>query len=79
MHVSKYGFEAYKGMVAASRVYSAFINHDPTPVIKELARYGYEIRDAETLLQELQSFGVDVNALPEDIISQLALAKLLEG
>ena len=79
LHISEYGFEAYKGMVAASKVYSAFVKYDVLPIIKDLTKHGWEIRDARKLLQELQTFGVNVNILPENIVSQLALAKLLEG
>jgi len=79
LHIRNNGFEAYYGMVAASRVYSAFMKGDASTVMRSLMQGGYRIDKAVEVLEKLRDFGVDLNVLPEKVVSQLALAKLVEG
>lgn len=72
-------FEAYKGMVSTSKVYSAFTRNNATILVSHLVKHGYRIDKAESVLSELRDFGVDFDVLPENVVSKLALAKLLEG
>jgi len=71
-------FKAYKGMVATSKVYSAFVKDNATILTNHLVRHGYQIEKAESVLSELKEFGVNCEILPEHVVSKLALAKLLE-
>jgi hypothetical protein len=77
-HVSEDMFEAYRGMVAASKVYSAFTRNDATILMNHLVERGRRIEKAESILNELRDFEVDFEVLPESVVSKLALAKLLE-
>jgi len=79
LQVFEDGFKAYKGFVAASKIYSAFVKSNAAIVMKELTKEGCEIEGAENLLQELKEYDVDLNTLREHVVSKLALAKLLEG
>ena len=72
-------FKAYEGSVAVSKIYSAFMKRNAWIVMRQLVKEGDEIDRAEDLLRKLESFDVDVNVLPECVVSRLALAKLLEG
>ncbi|MEM3040504.1 MAG: hypothetical protein QXG97_00585 [Nitrososphaerota archaeon] len=78
LHVSEDGFEAYKGMAATSKVYSAFTRNDATILMNHLVERGYRIEKAESVLSELRDFEVDFDVLPESVVSKLAIAKLLE-
>ena len=71
-------FKAYKGMVATSKVYSAFTKNNATILVGDLVEHGYRIEKAESVLSELRDFGVDFEVLPENVVSKLALAKLME-
>jgi len=71
-------FKAYEGSVAVSKIYSAFMKRNAWIIMKQLVKEGREIDRTENLLHELKDFGVDLNVLPECIVSELALARLLE-
>ena len=73
------GFKAYEGYVAMSKIYSAFAGRNAWIIMKQLIREGREIEGVEELLLKLEEFDVDLNALPECVVSKIALAKLLEG
>ena len=77
--VDSKGFKAYRGMVSTSKVYSAFTRNNATILVSHLVKHGYRIDKAESVLRELKDFGVDFDVLPENVVSKLALAKLLEG
>jgi hypothetical protein len=79
LQVFEDGFKAYQGFIAASKIYSAFVKGNAGILMKHLRKEGYEIDGAENLLRELEDYGVDLNTLPEHVVSKLALAKLLEG
>jgi len=72
------GFDAYKGMVAMSTIYSAYIKNDATLLLRKLVKEGSEIRKAETILSEVEDFGIRMEDLPEVVVSSLSLAKLME-
>lgn len=58
-------FEAYKGMVSTSKVYSAFTRNNATILVSHLVKHGYRIEKAEKVLKELREFGVNFDLLPE--------------
>ena len=71
------GFKAYEGSVAVSKIYSAFMKRNAWIVMRQLVEEGGEIEGAEDLLRKLKEFNADLNVLPECVVSNLALAKLL--
>lgn len=73
------GFKAYKCMVSTSKVYSAFTKNNPAILMSHLVKHGYQIERAESVLSELEEFGIDLDVLPERVVSELAIAKLVEG
>ena len=79
LRISGDGFEAYRGMVAASKVYSAFTRNNATLLMNHLVERGYRIEKAESVLSELRDLEVNFDVLPESVVSKLALAKLMEG
>jgi len=71
------GFKAYEGSVAVSKIYSAFMKRNAWIIMRQLVEEGDEIEGAEDLLRKLKEFNADLNVLPECVVSNLALAKLL--
>jgi len=60
-----------------SKIYSAFIKRNAWIVMRQLIKEGDEIEGTEDLLRKLKEFNADLNILPECVVSNLALAKLL--
>jgi len=72
------GFKAYEGSIAVSKIYSAFVKRNAWIIMRQLVKEGCEIDRAEDLLRKLKDFNVDLNVLPECVVSKLALARLME-
>lgn len=68
--------KAYTARVSASKVYSAFIKNDAAALSSYLIENGCELEETETL-PALERFNVDTKMLPETVVQQLALMKLL--
>ena len=78
LYVQGDNVKAYTGRVANSKVYSAFMKDDAASVTGYLVENGCKLEESETL-PELERFDVDVKILPETVVQQLALMKLLEA
>jgi len=59
-------------------IYSAYIKNDATLLLRKLVKEGSEIRKAETILSEVEDFGIRMEDLPEVVVSSLSLEKLME-
>jgi hypothetical protein len=69
--------KAYTGRIANSKIYSAFMKNDAASLAGYLIQNGCKLEESETL-PALERFDVDVKTLPETVVQQLALMKLLE-
>ena len=70
--------KAYTGRVSSSKVYSAFMKNDAAALSGYLVENGSKLEESETL-PALERFNVDTKTLPETVVQQLALMKLLEA
>lgn len=73
------GFKAYRGMVATSTICSAYVKGDAARLLNKLEKEGYEVEDPGEILSELKHLGVHISDLPESVISELAITKLMGG
>jgi hypothetical protein len=78
LYASSGNIKAYMGKVASSKVCSAFMKNDASSLTGYLAQNGEELSDRE-MLSELDDFRVDASLLPQPILQQLALMKLMEA
>ena len=73
------GLKAYEGYATVSKIYSAFMRGNAQTIVNYLAEEGFEIDGLEDLMWWLDFFDVDLSALPERAVREIALANLLEG
>lgn len=78
LYVQGDNVKAYTARVSSSKVYSAFMKNDGASLTGYIFENGSELEESETL-PALERFDVDVNVLPETVVQQLALMKLLEA
>jgi hypothetical protein len=73
-------FDAWEGRLHLSTICSAFIRSDASKILKELDKQLWRIedREAERILSELRSMGFKAEDIPEQLVSSLAVAKLLD-
>ncbi|MCL2312927.1 MAG: hypothetical protein FWC41_10670, partial [Firmicutes bacterium] len=63
---------------ASSTVYAAFMKNNAAPIADYLTVRGEELYGSE-ILSAIDEFGVNLNALPANIVQQLSLLKLVEA
>ncbi len=78
LYASDGNVRACMGKIASSKVYSAFMKNDATLLTDDLLQNGDVLNDRE-MLSELNDFKVDSACLPQTILQQLALIKLMEA
>jgi hypothetical protein len=78
LYASSGNIKAYMGKVASSKVCSAFMKNDAASLTGYLVQTGEELSDQE-ILSELNDFRVDTALLPQPMLQQLALMKLMEA
>jgi hypothetical protein len=78
LYVNGDSFRGYVGEVACSKVYSAFVKNTAESLADHLAQKGEELCGRE-ILSALQEFRVESTCLPEKVLRQLALLKLVEA
>jgi hypothetical protein len=73
-------FDAWEGRLHLSTICSAFIRSDASKILKELNKRLWRIEDrkAGRVLSELGSMNFKPEDIPEQLVSSLAVAKLLE-
>ena len=78
LYASSGNIKAYMGKVASSKVCSAFMKDDAASLTSYLTQNGEQLSDRE-MLSEIDDFSVDTALLPQPILLQLALMKLMEA
>jgi len=77
LYANNHTLRAYNREIARSKIYSAFMKNNPTPLSTYLTQNGHEL-NRQTILSTLKAFQVDINLLPAKIVQHLALMRLLE-
>jgi hypothetical protein len=72
------GLRVFSCRVACSKLYSAFMKNNAASLVDYICRRGMEICGLE-ILSALKGFSVDMACLPQKVLQQLALLKLLEA
>lgn len=70
--------KAYTKEVASSKIYSAFMKNDATPVAEHLIQNGEELCGID-ILSAIDEFSVNLNTLPSNMVKQLSLLRLVEA